>query len=388
MADPASWWAWSNRRVPRPWQVNIRPASARRPSSIWASSLVGGLRVPAVESDGAAEGHPVVHRHRPGRPVHPDHGPDQVVGRAGVADPLVDHTAHEQPVGLDAQDLARVEVLGDLADQALHGRYAGHLVDDVPVGAGHREGVTVGPAPLRHQGLHIDAPSDQHAGGPVGDHPGVGTRRRAPGPRPPDALPPTTGRPGRRSASQVRKSAAGKVNGSANNTSAVGSKPSGSGQPVEVPSSVGQPGGGETDGDQGPDPAGPQTDGRGLLDLPARFPPPTRRRPRHGQRVQHGSDGADDVLERAGVGAGDRHHDQVGAFADGLEDGADDLADRLGGHRVLREGAGEGHPVSRPVAGSGCRGSGGRCGGPHPGWGRGRRDDPTRCGGCARARAG
>ena len=58
---------------------------------------------------------------------------------------------------------------------------------------------------------------------------------------------------------------------------------------------------------------------------------------------------ADDVLEGAGVGPGGRDHHQVRAFADGLEHRAGHLAGGLGGHRMLGQGAGEGHRrLSRP----------------------------------------
>ena len=63
----------------------------------------------------------------------------------------------------------------------------------------------------------------------------------------------------------------------------------------------------------------------------------------HGQRVEHGGDGADDVLEGSGMGPGGRHHDQVGTVAEGLEHRPRHLPGGLGGDGVLGQGAGERH---------------------------------------------
>ena len=57
--------------------------------------------------------------------------------------------------------------------------------------------------------------------------------------------------------------------------------------------------------------------------------------------MEEGVDGGHHVLEGAGVGPGDGHDHQVGSLADLLQDGTDDLADGLAGHRVTGEGAGE-----------------------------------------------
>ena len=58
-----------------------------------------------------------------------------------------------------------------------------------------------------------------------------------------------------------------------------------------------------------------------------------------------------DVLQGAGVGPGGRHHDQVGPFAEASSTAPDTSPVACDGHRVLGQGAGEGH------AGSAARGA-------------------------------
>ena len=167
----ASWSATSNRRVPRPLQVNSSAACARRPREEELELVVGGLGVAPVEPDGAAERHPVVDGQRAGGPVGPDHVAQEVVARAGLHDVLVDQAPDQQPVGLDAGHLGRSEPVLDLLHQAVHGRGAGHLVDHVPVRPGHGERVAEAPAALGDHELDVDPGSDEHADGTRGEHP-------------------------------------------------------------------------------------------------------------------------------------------------------------------------------------------------------------------------
>ena len=67
--------------------------------------MAGGAVVAEVEADGAPERHPVVHGHRPGRTVHPDHVPDEEVARSRIDQVLVDEPTQEQAA--DLLDLPR-----------------------------------------------------------------------------------------------------------------------------------------------------------------------------------------------------------------------------------------------------------------------------------------
>ena len=124
-----------------------------------------------VEGDGAPEGHLVVHGDGPGLPVDAQHAPDQEVAGPGSVDPLVDQPADVEAVGLDARHLGGGEVGLDLVDHALHGRHAGHLVDDVAVRAGDGQRAAVGAGALGDDGVDVHAGAEQDAGGPGGHHP-------------------------------------------------------------------------------------------------------------------------------------------------------------------------------------------------------------------------
>ncbi len=206
-------------------------------------------------------------------------------------------------------------------------------------------------------------------------------------PRPPEAFPPMTGKPGWISESQARNSSAGKVNGSATSTRALGWKPMWSGQPAKCQESSASRVAVSASCTRGPTRPAHKLMRRGLLDLTSSAHHRLRHAPDDGQRMEDRRHRADDVLQGTGVGPGCAHHHQVRALTDRFEHRAGDLPGGVGGDRVLGERAGKRHvALSRPPARIGCRVSGDRCEDRRLGWGRGRRAGPIRCDGCARGR--
>ena len=214
------------------------------------------------------------------------------------------------------------------------------------------------------------------------------TRREPPGPRPPDAFPPTTGRPGHRSASHARKSAAGKVNGSATRISAAGSKPRWSGHPSKCQSPPARRVAVNRTGARGPiqpahrlmagvsstsrpvpttDSAAAPTMARGWSTDPTVWTMSSR---------APAWDRVAATITRSGRSPMDSSTDPVTSPTASDATGCSDSA------------LANGTTIRGPAGGSGCRVTGGTCGDRRPGWGPGRRAGRTRCGGCARAREG
>ncbi len=84
-----------------------------------------------------------------------------------------------------------------------------------------------------------------------------------------------------------------------------------------------------------------------LLDLAAAADHRGRRGTDEDTGCEGRADGGGDVVEDAGQGAGHEEDRDVGCGSEHVEDRADDLADRLGRGRVLRQRGGEGHGIRR-----------------------------------------
>src|ERR1017187_8430779 len=169
-------------------QAGASSVAGEQPCSIGAPSLeegvkiaVGRFGVSQMKADSAAQGDPIVHCHRAGIAVHPDHRADEVVAWSGLIKMLIDQASDVEAVVLEAGDLYRRKAVLHLIDHGFDGGGAGHFVHDVAVRLGHGKRLAVGPASLGYHRLHLHSRTDEHAHRPLIERPVTGDQPASPG---------------------------------------------------------------------------------------------------------------------------------------------------------------------------------------------------------------
>ena len=228
----------------------------------------------------------------------------------------------------------------------------GELPDDVALGAGHGEGPPVGPAPLRDDGLDGNASAQQDSGRPVDDGPAPGGQdAAAAGAEPAGGVAPDDRQAGVPLPELAEELGRREGKGVTQEEEGARLEAEGLGPAREPPGVVGRRLASMVTSRQRAHPPRPQADGGGLLDLGAGGHHRLCRAAHRHQGMEGGVDGGGDVLEGAGVRAGDAQDDEVRAIAEGLEHGTRHLTDGLRGDGVEGEGAGERHAASPSLVG-------------------------------------
>ncbi|MFN8019551.1 MAG: hypothetical protein U0P45_15725 [Acidimicrobiales bacterium] len=317
-----------------------------------AQVLVGRRGIAHLELHGGADGHLGADGDGAALPVGAEHRADQHVVAVGLAAPLVEHDPELQRPG-HGDAVLRCHLVRD-GEDPVERRRPGDLVDQVALGLRHDQRWPDGAAALRDRGHHVEAPGEQEADGPGVEHGLVGHE-------------PVAARPGRRRGHAAHHGQPGgpghevvehRLDGEAER---VREQHEG-GRAIDLQGldahrpAVGLLGGPEPHGSRprrarrsGARPQREQGDGRVALDLLAVGQDGRRRGAHQRPGAKRGTDRGGDVLHRPGEGGGHEHQGGIRRLAELVEHLADDLTDRVGRQRVLREGCGEGH--AQPSAG-------------------------------------